>query len=187
LRPINKQTKKNKIMLKKIVIGVFALLSVGLMAQDNAALKFGHINKQEVLIQMTEFNVAQGQLEALGKQYETELMKMNEELQKKYTDLQALKDVDEAILKARQEELMALNQRIELVKKTANEQIQKKQETLLAPIVDKLNKAVKEIGDENGFMYIFDIQVPVVAYMSSKSIDVTDLVKKKLNIVAPKK
>ncbi len=174
-------------MMKKIVIGVLALLSVSVMAQSDSGLKFGHINKQEVLVQMAEFATAQKELETLGKQYEDELMKMNEELQKKYTDLQNAKNIEEAIMKTRQEELMALNQRIELVKQTANEQIQKKQETLIAPILDKLNKAINEVGEANGFMYIFDMQVPVVAYMSSKSIDVTGLVKKKLNIAgAPK-
>ena len=171
-------------MLKKIVIGILALLPLSIIAQNSAELKFGHVNTQEIIMQMSQMKDAQTKLEVLSKQYEDEIGKMNEELQKKYTDFQAMKDVDEAIMSARQEELMALSQRIELVRKTANEQIQKKQETLIAPIVELVKKAINEIGDENGFLYIFDVSVPATVYQSSKSVDVSSLLKKKLNITS---
>lgn len=171
-------------MLKKIVIGILAMLPFGIMAQNAAELKFGHVNTQEIIMQMSQMKEAQKQLETLSKQYEDELTKMNEELQKKYQDFQALKDVEEAIMKTRQEELMALNQRIELVKQTAQEQIQKKQESLVAPIVEMVKKAINEVGQEGGYMYIFDISVPATVYQSPKSEDVSEKLKKKLNITA---
>ncbi len=174
-------------MLKKIVIAVIFMLPLSIMAQNATELKFGHVNTQEIIMQMSQMKEAQTQLETLSKQYEGELTKMNEELQKKYQDFQALKDVDEAILSSRQEELMALNQRIELVKQTANEQIQKRQEVLVAPIIELVKKSISEIGDENGFIYIFDTSVPATVYQSSKSVDISPLLKKKLNITAAAK
>lgn len=174
-------------MLKKIVICLLAILPVSIMAQNASELKFGHVNTQELIMQMSQMKDAQTQLEALSKQYEDEIVKMNEELQKKYQDFQALKDVDEAIVKTRQDELMALNQRVELVKQTAQEQIQKKQETLVAPIIELVKKAIAEVGQENGYMYIFDTSVPATVYQSPKSEDVTEKLKKKLNITATPK
>lgn len=172
-------------MLKKIVIGILAILPLSIMAQNAAEIKFGHVNTQEIIMQMAQMKDAQKQLETMSKQYEDELTKMNEELQKKYQDFQALKDVEDAIKQARQDELMALQQRIELVKQTAQEQIQKKQETLVAPIIELVKKAINEVGQENGYMYIFDLSVPATVYQSPKSEDVTDKLKKKLNITTP--
>lgn len=171
-------------MFKKIIIGLVSLLPLGVMAQNSTELKFGHVNSQELMMQMKETKDAQAQLEALSKQYETELAKMGEEYDKKVKDFQALKDVDDAIKKSRLDEIQALEQRVSLVKQNAQESIQKKQEALLAPIIDQVKKAIKEVGDENGFMYIFDLSVPATVYQSSKSIDITPLLKKKLNIPA---
>jgi len=174
-------------MLKKIVISILAILPLSLMAQNGTELKFGHVNAQEIIMQMSQMKDAQTQIEALSKQYETEITKMTEELQKKAQDFQGLKDVDDAIKKSRQDELVALNQRIDLVKQTASEQVQKKQETLVAPIVELVKKAINEIGSENGFFYIFDSSIPAILYYSPKSEDITPLLKKKLNITAAAK
>ena len=45
-------------------------------------------------------------------------------------------------------------------------------------------KAVETVGDEEGFIYIFQInsQVEVTLYRSSQSVDVTPLVRKKLGL-----
>ena len=174
-------------MLKKIVIGILSVLPISMMAQNSTELKFGHVNSQEVMMEMPQMKDAQTQLEGLAKQYESELTKMNEEYQKKVQDFQALKDVDEAIKKSRVDEITALEQRITLVKQTANEQIQKKQEALVAPIVEIVKKAIKEVGDENGFFYIYDQSVPAILYYSPKSVDITQMLKKKLNITSTAK
>jgi outer membrane protein len=171
-------------MFKKITIVLLSLLPLGLMAQNATDLKFGQVNSQEVLMVMPQMKDAQTQLEALAKQYESELSKMNDEYEKKGKDFMALKNVDDEIKKTRQAELAGLEQRIDLMKQTANEQIQKKQEALIAPVIEMVKKAIKEVGDENGFFYIFDMSVPAIVYASPKSTDVTPLVKKKLNIPA---
>ncbi len=170
-------------MLKKIAIFVLSLVAVSAFAQ-NAEIKFGHVNSQEIMMIMPQMKDAQTQLEAMAKQYEDELAKINTEYEKKVTDYLALKDVEDGIKKSRQAEIQNLEQRITLVKQTANEQIQKKQEALLAPVVEQVKKAIKEVGDENGFLYIFDLSVPATVYQSPKSVDVTPLLKKKLNIPA---
>lgn len=171
-------------MLKKIAICVLSVITLGLSAQTSTELKFGHVNSQELMMDMPQMKEAQATLEALAKQYEDELSKMNTEYEKKVTDFLALKDVEDGIKKSRQAEIQGLEQRINLVKQTAQEQIQKKQEALVAPVIDLVKKAIKEVGDEQGFLYIFDLSVPATVYQSPKSVDVTPTLKKKLNIPA---
>ncbi len=60
--------------------------------------------------------------------------------------------------------------------------MQKKQQEMLQPIIDKANNAIKEVARENGFIYIFDIAGGTILYYSEKSVDILPLVKKKLGI-----
>lgn len=170
-------------MLRKIAICILSVVTLGLSAQT-AELKFGHVNSQELMMDMPQMKDAQAKLEAMAKQYEDELAKMNQEYEKKVNDFQALKDADDGIKKSRLAEIQSLEQRVGLVKQTAQEQIQKKQEELVAPVIEIVKKAIKEVGDEQGFMYIFDLSVPATVYQSPKSVDIAPLLRKKLNIPA---
>jgi outer membrane protein len=170
-------------MLKRLVFIVASFLPFALMAQNATELKFGHVNSQEILMLLPEVKEAEKQLEIMSKSYENELEKMNVEYETKVQDfIKNSKDMEEEIKKIRQSEIISLEQRITLFKQTANESLQKKQEALLNPIVEKVQKAIKQVGEENGFIYIFDLKVPTLLYYSAKSIDVTPLLKKKLNL-----
>jgi len=57
-----------------------------------------------------------------------------------------------------------------------------KESQLLQPIIEKADKAIKEVGKENGYTYIFDLSRGSVVYFSEVSEDVLPLVKKKLGI-----
>jgi outer membrane protein len=56
-----------------------------------------------------------------------------------------------------------------------------KSEELLKPIQDRVNKAIKDVATENGFLYIFDSGMGVVLY-ADPAADATKLVKTKLGI-----
>jgi outer membrane protein len=167
-------------MLKKIIIGLICLLPLTAMAQD---LKFGHVNSREVMALMPQFKEAQTKLENLAKQYESELAKKGTDYEKAVQEFQALgADVSDVIKESRYKAIMDLQQSIEDIRKRATEQLQKEEETLVEPIVAAINKAIEEVGSENGFFYIFDASVPTILYYSPKSVDITSLLKKKLNI-----
>ncbi len=53
---------------------------------------------------------------------------------------------------------------------------------LLHPIYEKATNAIKEVGKENGFTYIFDLNSGGVVYVAETSEDVLPLVKKKLGL-----
>ena len=62
--------------------------------------------------------------------------------------------------------------------------MQELQQKLLAPLQEKISKAIKEVGDEKGYAYIIDIstQNSPIVYINDASEDATSLVKTKLGI-----
>lgn len=162
--------------MRKFIITI--MLALPMLA---AAQKFGHVNTQEVFSQMPEVAQVKLKMDTINSQYENQLASMNEELQKKYQDYQAQEATMAAAVKQiRQQELQEMQQRIQLFYNTAEQDIQKKQQELIAPVHEKMAKAIKAVGDRDGFTYIFDSASMV--HIGADAIDATPAVKKELGI-----
>ena len=146
-----------------------------------SAQKFGHVNTQEVFAQMPGLQEVRQKMDTLQGQYEGQIANMQEEFQKKLADYQKNEStLADAVKTIRQQELAEMEQRIQLFYQTAQQDIQKKQQELLAPLHEKLSKAIQQVGEENSFTYIFDNAA--MLYIAPDANDVTPLVKKKLGI-----
>lgn len=164
-------------MLRKLMFILLFVTTVGVFAQD---LKFGHVNIQELAAGMPEMTEGKKKLDATSKQYEGELAKMYEELNKKYSDFVAAKDsLTDAIKARRTQELQELEQRFNNFRQSSTEEVQKQQAELERSVMEAIVKAVKEVGEENGYLYIMD-KNNALYISSTKSTDVMDLVKAKL-------
>ena len=162
--------------MKKLIIAMMLILPMAVSAQ-----KFGHINTQELFTQMPEVNQIKLKMDTINSQYENQLAMMQEEIQKKMQDYQAQEaTMADAVKQIRQQELQEMNQRIQLFYQTAEQDIQKKQQELLAPVHEKMVKAIKVVGDREGYTYIFDSAAMV--HVGTDAIDVTPAVKKELGI-----
>ncbi|MCQ2350947.1 MAG: OmpH family outer membrane protein [Paludibacteraceae bacterium] len=168
--------------MKKIIFAVMLMVPALLMAQES--LKIGYINSQELITSMPEYETALKQLEDINLTYKTEGKKLQDELQKKYTEyLQSKDSLDSTIREYKETELQRLNQSIEEFTQNAEQNLQKKQQELITPIIEKANKAVKQVGDENSFTYIIDTNNgQVLPYVGAKAENVLPLVKKVLNL-----
>ena len=165
--------------MKKILFLAAIIISVVAFGQDKQ--KFGHINSNELLQMMPENQQAQQAIQTHAKELETQLVTMQAELEQKYNDYLAKKDSLSTLLQqTRESELNDLNTRIQSFQQTAQQDLQAKEGELLKPIYEKVQKAIKEVGEENGFIYIHDSAS--LLYFSKESNDVLPLVKKKLNI-----
>jgi len=167
-------------MFKKIALVLLCALPFSLMAQE---VKLGHVNSQEILTLMPERAVIEKTINDLQSQWEKELVKMREEYYakvKEFQDKQAT--MPESIKSARQGEISEIEQRISTFNQTATTDLQKKQQELFTPVIDKVKKAINEVGSENGYLYIFDLSTQSIIYQSPKSNDVTPQVKKKLGL-----
>jgi outer membrane protein len=120
-------------------------------------------------------------MDTINSQYENQLAMMQEEIQKKMQDYQSQEStMADAVKQIRQQELQEMNQRIQLFYQTAEQDIQKKQQELLAPVHEKMVKAIKAVGDREGYTYIFDSAA--MQYIADGANDVMPNVKKELGI-----
>ncbi|MBQ6724515.1 MAG: OmpH family outer membrane protein [Paludibacteraceae bacterium] len=162
--------------MKKIIIAMMLVLPLAVSAQ-----KFGHINTQELFAQMPEVNQVKLKMDTINNQYESQLAMMQEEFQKKVQDYQAQEaTMADAIKQIRQQELQEMQQRIQLFYQTAEQDIARKQQELLAPVHEKMTKAIKAVGEREGYTYIFDSAAMV--HVGADAIDATPAVKKELGI-----
>jgi outer membrane protein len=167
-------------MLKKLAIVLICSLPLSLMAEDT---KLGHVNSQEILSLMPERVAIEKTINDLQSQWEKELVKMREEYTtkiKEYQEKQAT--MPESIKTARQSELGEIEQRITTFNQTASADLQKKNQELFTPVVEKVKKAINEVASENKYLYIFDLGTQSIIYQSPTSNDITPLVKKKLGL-----
>jgi outer membrane protein len=162
--------------MKKIIITI--MLALPMLA---SAQKFGHINTQELFAQMPEVAQVKLKMDTINAQYESQLTSMQEEFQKKLQDYQSQEaTMADAVKQIRQQELQEMQQRIQLFYQTAEQDIQKKQQELLAPVHEKMSKAIKAVGEREGYTYIFDSAAMV--HIGSDATDATPAVKKELGI-----
>lgn len=168
-------------MLKKIALFIVLCLGSTTFAQES---KFGHINSVEILSLMPEKGNIEKSIADLNAQWNVEINKTKEEYYSKIKEYQEKlnSNMPESIKAARQSEIAELEKRIAALQKSANEDLQKKQQELFAPVIEKVKKAISEVSTENDLLYVFDTSTQSVIYQSPKSNDITQLVKKKLNL-----
>jgi outer membrane protein len=168
-------------MLKKIALIILCGLSLSVFAQEP---KFGHINSVEILSLMPEKANIEKSISDLNNQWNIELTKLRDEYYNKIKEYQdkLTKNMPESIKAARQSEIAELEKRIAALQKTANEDLQKKQQDLFAPVIEKVRKAIYDVGIENELLYVFDTSTQSIIFQSPKSNDISALVKKKLNL-----
>ena len=169
-------------MIKKLLLAVLLAAPLCLSAQT---LKFGTVNTQELFNVMPEKATAEVALRDAASKFEMEAKKLEDNLVKQQQELQAL-DQDTttpvAIKERRAQEFQESYQKYQNFQQTANNELQKTQQTLLAPIQEKMQKAIQAVGAENGYTFIYDLSIPTLLYVGQGAEDVTPLVKAKLGI-----
>ncbi|TLX76926.1 OmpH family outer membrane protein [Labilibacter sediminis] len=164
--------------IKLLLVVAAVMISSGTFAQE---LKFGHVNIQKLVAELPEKVAADQKLQAEAQKLEQNLKVMNEELDTKYTDYMEKRDtLPELIRATKEKEIQEISQRLQNFQMLAQQNLQQQEQQLLQPIIEKVQKAIDEVGAENGFIYIFDVSSRVVVYHSDQSVDVENLVKTKL-------
>jgi outer membrane protein len=165
----------------KYFVAVLVLLAgFTAAAQD---LKFGHIDIQKLIMELPEKVEADKTLQKEATNLQNNLKVMSDDLDKKYTEYMAQRDtLSDLIRVTKEKEIQDYDQRIRNFSNLAQQNLQQKEQQLLQPIIEKVQKAIDVVGAENGLIYIFDISSKVVIYHSDKSVDCAPLVKTKLGV-----
>ncbi|MBO4268674.1 MAG: OmpH family outer membrane protein [Bacteroidaceae bacterium] len=165
--------------MKKLLVVLLALAPMCMYAQ-----KFGNINSQDVAQLMPEYKSSQTELETLQKQYDEELQYMMNEYSKKVEDYEKQREtLPENIRTRREQEIMESRQKMEQYHDDCLTNLNNKHAELMDALLTKLQKAIKDVGEEGGYTCIFDVANGVVPFVNSTlTTDVTEAVKAKLGI-----
>lgn len=170
--------------MKKRYLLVFSLsllisFTCSVAAQSN--LKFGHVNSQKIIESLPEYKAIEVTMQQETGKMEKQLTDMREEFQRSVNDYQqkaaTLSDSERQQTEA---SLAERSQKVQNFYKLAQEALESKSRNLQEPIIAKYQSAVQLVGDEGGFIYIFEVDPGMPVFRSAKSIDVSELVKAKL-------
>jgi outer membrane protein len=164
-----------KKVLKLTLAVVCVMFSTSLFAQ-----KIGRISSQEVVVNMAEYKEAQTQLEALAKdlqaQMETIQVEMNTKIQEYQKGAETMTD---AVRQLKEKELNDLNTRLQEFNQVAQQELQKKEQELMEPIIKKANEAITEVSKAGGYTVIFETG-QMIYFDEAQVKDITPEVKTKL-------
>ncbi|TGE20348.1 OmpH family outer membrane protein [Hymenobacter aquaticus] len=158
--------------------------STATTALAQAPLKIGYTSVEYVLSQMPESKQIESDLKAYSTQLEAQL-------KSKYSDYQAKAEayqkgaptMTEVVRADKEKELTGLQTSIQEFQRSADQSLQQKQQTLLKPALDKLQKTIDAVAEENGYTYVLnsDGASPVLLH-GPKDGDISDLVLKKMGV-----
>ncbi|SDW43382.1 periplasmic chaperone for outer membrane proteins Skp [Lutibacter oricola] len=165
-------------MKKFRILVLIAIVAFGFNTLQ-AQTKVGHISTDLLISLMPETKALNAELEKLSKTYETELKAENDKLEAKLKryDAEAKSQTDE-VNKQRSVEVQQDQQKLYQSSQIAREDIGKKRDAKLKPILEKAKKAIDEVATANGYTYVLEASTLVVA----KGTDLLPLVKAKLGI-----
>lgn len=161
-----------------LLITVLSVSSV----TTTVAQKFAFINSQELINDLPEVKEANSNIEAFQTQLQRKGQEMIKVLQEKYATIEKDRDNYSPLqLEEEAKKLQAEESKIVEFEKNSQQKIVDKSETLLAPIRNKIEAAIQDVADENGYDYVFDYSTGMVLYASDEA-NIGPLVKAKLGL-----
>ncbi|MFT6797563.1 MAG: outer membrane protein [Maribacter sp.] len=143
--------------LKKVAVAL--MLFVATTSFVNAQSKVAHIDVTQLLGAMPEMKTAEAELMKLQETYNADIQASMTELRNKVTQYQ-----NEAPSKTKEEnekraiELQGFEKNIGEAQQAAQQEFQKKQGELFAPISEKAKAAIDKVATAQGFDYVLDAQ-----------------------------
>ena len=144
-----------------------------------AQTKVGHISTDMLIGLMPETKALNAELEKLSKTYEAELKAENDKLEAKLKKYEAeVNSQTDEVNQQRSIEVQQDQQKLYQSSQIAREDITKKRDEKLKPILEKAKKAIDEVAKEQGFTYVLEASTLIVA----NGTDLLPAVKAKLGI-----
>lgn len=174
----------NKFRVALAVAALTFTTATASMAQTAAPLKIGYTSVEYVLSQMPESKQIESQLKDYSTQLKNQLDAKAAEFRTKGEAYQkGAATMTDVVRTDKERELQNMQQSIQEFQQNAENSLQQKQQTLLKPALDKLQKNIDAVAEENGYTYILnsDGASPVLLH-GPKDGDVSDLILKKMGI-----
>jgi outer membrane protein len=167
-------------MKKFITLGLISITMFGLSNTTKAQGKIGYISADEIMVLMPESAKADTQLNS----YQQALYQSLQDRQNTFNDAVAkfIKDsatMNASVKEVKRGELQKESAALSGGEQTIQQQMQQKQQELVAPIQKRLLTAIQEVAKENGYTYVFPKEALLVAPPGD---DIANLVKRKLGL-----
>ena len=146
--------------------------------------KFGHLNSNQLLLDVPQIKTADQQLNTFSSSLEKEYVAKVQAFESEYNVLVEKansKEFSQVQIEREQAELAKKQEVIQKFEQESQQKLLQKREELYAPILKKVDDAIKAVGDENDFTMIFDTSSGFILH-GQESQDVTSLVKAKLSL-----
>ena len=169
--------KKHQVV---IILSILCIITVHTSSAQN--LKFGYINKDELLKAMPEYDSASQKVEKFRGELVSQLGVMQNEFNSKSQAYNNdFKNMPDALRKSKEAELKSLDNMIQLFQVKATQQISDKSNELLQPVLAKADKAIKDVAKEQGIALVFD--AAVLYYTDDRrGVNMLPLIKTKLGL-----
>lgn len=162
---------------------IFFVATLGALfyaAAAQAEFKIGHVSMQKAIQSTEAGKKAKSELEAEFNKKKKELEKKEADLKKMGEDLERKKSVlSEDVLIKKQEEFQSDMFKYRESVGQSQLALQKKEQELTAPILEKMKKIIEKISKEKGYSMVLENSA-VVLYSTSEN-DLTDEVVKSFN------
>jgi outer membrane protein len=163
--------------MKKLLLSLMLLAPLSMFAQQ----KFGHINSEQILQSMPDYQKATGDLKATATQYDNDMKALQDELKRKSDEYDKQKSTMNASKQQETEQtLQQMYQKIQQTYQDNQQALQKSQQEKMAPIQTKIMNAIEAVGKNGNYVYIMDISSGIPYISKTLSEDVTEKVKAEL-------
>ena len=160
--------------IKYVVVACIMIAGMGLKAQ-----KLGHVNSQVIMQELPDYESARKDLESFNSDLTKELEMYQKLIVEFAQDYEQNKNgMSEDTRKRKETDLMERQQNYEKKAYEAQTSLQQKEQELLQQIMIKVNTAVKEVAEKEGYDYVYE--VTTLLYAGGE--DISDKVRKKLGI-----
>ena len=165
--------------IKYVVVASIMIAGMGLKAQ-----KLGHVNSQVIMQELPDYESARKDLESFNSDLTKELEMYQKLIVEFAQDYEQNKNgMSEDTRKRKETDLMERQQNYEKKAYEAQTSLQQKEQELLQQIMIKVNTAVKDVAEKEGYDYVYE--VTTLLYAGGE--DISDKVRKKLGITVASK
>ncbi|HEY9117046.1 MAG TPA: OmpH family outer membrane protein [Roseivirga sp.] len=174
---------------KLLVMAAFLLVVAATKAQD---FKIGYTYLEFIVFNMPEMEGINSDLDTYQAQLGAQVEGKQKEIQTKYGQLQQMAqqpNANQLVLKERENELISLQDQLQKFTAQAEQAFAMKQAEKYNPVYAKVQEAIEAVRKENGFSMILNSRVTNAAGIvlaAEESLNVTELVFKKLGVPMPK-
>jgi outer membrane protein len=173
-------------MTKKIGISLSLLIwfiSTAVFSQHSPEITVAYVHTTELLNVFPEKEQATQQLLTLSDNYKKELLLMQNEYNKKYSDYITYQaSLAENIKLRRMQELTELENKMQKFMELAQKDIEHQEKVLLQPLKEKIREAIRAVGIERHYTVIYDLADEGIVFVSPSAVDANPFVKQKLGI-----